>query len=38
MPMQRVAVLLNEPIGTISPYLHGEFAEHLASASIRASG
>lgn len=29
MSVQRVAVLLNEPIGTISPYLHGEFAEHL---------
>jgi alpha-N-arabinofuranosidase len=29
MSMQRVAVLLHEPIGTISPYLHGEFAEHL---------
>ncbi|MGQ9487408.1 MAG: alpha-N-arabinofuranosidase [Armatimonadota bacterium] len=29
MSLQRVAVVLNEPIGTISPYLHGEFAEHL---------
>lgn len=29
MPTQRVAVVLNEPIGTISPYLHGQFAEHL---------
>ena len=29
MSVQQVAILLNETIGTISPYLHGEFAEHL---------
>ena len=27
--VQKAVVLLNEPIGTINPYLHGQFAEHL---------
>ncbi|HZR43066.1 MAG TPA: alpha-L-arabinofuranosidase C-terminal domain-containing protein [Ktedonobacteraceae bacterium] len=27
--VQRAVVLLQEPIGQISPYLHGHFAEHL---------
>ncbi len=29
MSVQQIAIVLNETIGTISPYLHGEFAEHL---------
>src|SRR4051812_13592396 len=31
MPVTRVNILLDEPIGTISPLLHGHFAEHLGS-------
>jgi alpha-N-arabinofuranosidase len=27
--IQRVVVVPQEPVGTISPYLHGQFAEHL---------
>jgi alpha-N-arabinofuranosidase len=27
--VQRVVVVPQEPVGTISPYLHGQFAEHL---------
>jgi alpha-L-arabinofuranosidase len=27
--LQKVDIFLNEPIATISPYLHGQFAEHL---------
>jgi len=27
--VQSVVILPQEPIGTISPYLHGHFAEHL---------
>ncbi len=38
MSVQRVAVLLHEPVGTISPYLHGEFADTWGSASTPASG
>ncbi len=27
--VQKVIVVPQEPVGTISPYLHGQFAEHL---------
>src|SRR5687768_16280340 len=31
MPHQRVTVRLDEPIATIRPELHGQFAEHLGA-------
>lgn len=30
-PESRIEVLLNEPLGTISPNLYGHFAENLSS-------
>lgn len=29
MPDATVTILVDEPLGTISPLLHGHFAEHL---------
>jgi alpha-N-arabinofuranosidase len=31
MARTRVTVLMNEPIGTIRPEVHGHFAEHLGT-------